>query len=246
MTESPRGVIIGATSGIATSVARHWAETDGMREFLLVGRDQARLDAVAADLRSRAEQVQTTVVTSDLADVAAIVETCRSIADFAPTHVLVAHGNMHDQHAMQEDLALAADQLQLAGVSVVLWVERLVDVLSSGRIGVIGSVAGDRGRQSNYLYGATKAMIETASEGIQNRLHGNDALSLTLIKPGPTRSPMTAGMSSAGLADPARVAADIARGLEARRPVVYTPAKWALIMAVVRALPRPVFNRTKL
>jgi len=113
-----------------------------------------------------------------------------------------------------------------------------------GHIAVIGSVAGDRGRKSNYAYGAAKGLVETYLQGMQHRF-ARRSIKITLVKPGPTQTPMTAHLQSAGvkLAPVEKVAADIVAGIESGKPVVYTPAKWALIMAVIRNLPRFIFNR---
>lgn len=109
-------------------------------------------------------------------------------------------------------------------------------------MGVVGSVAGDRGRQSNYLYGAAKAMVAVGVAGLQHRLANND-VSITLIKPGPTATPMTDHLrgGTLRLAKAERVGADIVRGIDRRTPVLYTPTKWALIMAVIKRLPRRIF-----
>jgi short-subunit dehydrogenase len=113
-----------------------------------------------------------------------------------------------------------------------------------GALGIIGSVAGDRGRKSNYVYGAAKGLVERYAQGLQHRLAGS-GVTVTLVKPGPTDTPMTSHLKQQGakLADVESVARDIVDGIAAGRPEVYTPGKWALIMAVIRNLPRPVFHR---
>jgi short-subunit dehydrogenase len=117
----------------------------------------------------------------------------------------------------------------------------------AGTLGVIGSVAGDRGRQSNYLYGAAKAMVATAVEGLQHRVAGTD-VRITLIKPGPTHTPMTDHLRGGklALAPVETVAGEIVTALDKGTPVLYTPGKWRIIMAIIRALPRAIFHRTKL
>ena len=108
-----------------------------------------------------------------------------------------------------------------------------------GRLAVIGSVAGDRGRKSNYIYGASKALIDRYMQGLQHRigLLGSN-VTATLIKPGPTQTPMTAGISGKGkMATPEQVAKDIVDGIHANKRVIYTPSKWAIIMMIIRHLP---------
>ena len=113
-----------------------------------------------------------------------------------------------------------------------------------GTLGVIGSVAGDRGRKSNYVYGAGKGLVARYAQGLQHRLAGT-GVTVTLIKPGPTRTPMTAHLGDSGpsLADVAKVAATIVSGMEKRRNVVYAPRRWWVIMMIIRHLPRFIFNK---
>lgn len=234
-------VIVGATSAIAVATARLWA-LRGTRRFHLIGRDESRLQAVADDLVARGDGVTATVSAVDLVDPTAISAEVGRASALEPEVVLIAHGNMHDQAAMQRDLALASDQLLVAGVSPVLWLEAFVDALSRGTVAIIGSVAGDRGRRKNYLYGSTKAMIERAAQGMQHRLAGSE-VHVVLIKPGPTKTPMTASVAGGRLASPADVASVMASGVDKRSPVVYAPPLWRLIMLVVRTIPRAIFDK---
>jgi hypothetical protein len=174
-----------------------------------------------------------------------VAETCQPDV---PDLVLIAHGSLPDQPACQDDLALVADALAVNGVSPALWAEafadRLVAAGQAATLGLIGSVAGDRGRKTNYVYGAAKGLVERYAQGLQHRLAAS-AVRVCLIKPGPTATPMTAHLQSQGarLAPVADVAADIVRGLAAGKPVIYTPAKWWLIMGVIRHLPRAIFHK---
>jgi short-subunit dehydrogenase len=114
-------------------------------------------------------------------------------------------------------------------------------------IGIIGSVAGDRGRKSNYSYGAAKAFIETYSRGLQHRLVGTGAQVL-LIKPGPVNTPMTAHLQGKlkSMASTESVAIEIDRAISSRKPTLYTPRKWAFIMFVIRSIPAAIFNKLNL
>ncbi|MDF2444406.1 MAG: decaprenylphospho-beta-D-erythro-pentofuranosid-2-ulose 2-reductase [Subtercola sp.] len=242
-------VVIGATSAIASNCTRLWLE-GGASSALLIGRDQAGLDRLATDLRVRFPQARIETSSMDLLDVTAIGEAVTGFAGPGTAGaeagsgltVLVAHGSMTEQSESQTDLAKAADVLQVTGVSPSLWIEALADTMTAGTIAVLGSVAGDRGRKKNYIYGASKGLIERMAEGLQHRLAGSE-LRVVLVKPGPTATPMTAGMPQGGLAPVAAVAADVVKGVNAGRPVVYAPLKWQAIMTVVRLIPRPVFNR---
>ncbi|KQQ06165.1 MULTISPECIES: SDR family NAD(P)-dependent oxidoreductase [unclassified Rathayibacter] len=237
-------VVVGATSAIAEHTLRLWLGT-GARSALLVGRDSARLEKLAADLRVRFPTAALSVSAVDLtdpADISSVVES--SLEGGAPDTVLIAHGAMTTQEEASADLAVARDVLVVTGVSVALWMEAYANALTSGTIGVIGSVAGDRGRKTNYVYGSAKGLVERFAQGLQHRLAGS-RLSVVLIKPGPTDTPMTASMkqSGASLASVESVAKDVAAAMSAGRAVAYAPVKWRVIMTVIKALPAPIFNR---
>ncbi|SEJ39818.1 SDR family NAD(P)-dependent oxidoreductase [Demequina mangrovi] len=239
-----RAVVIGATSGMAEAVMRLWV-SGGTGRLHLVGRSRERLEAVAGDLAARSDAVEVTIHACDLTDPAAISAAVGEVSALDPDVVLIAHGAMYEQADMQEDLALADQQLRVTGVSPVLWAEACVDALDRGVVAVIGSVAGDRGRRKNYLYGSSKGMVERAVEGMQHRVHGSRQR-VVLIKPGPTATPMTAALDPGGLADVDEVARSIAVGIAKGAPVLYVPGQWRAIMAVIRSMPRPVFNRLDL
>ncbi|CAM3750420.1 SDR family NAD(P)-dependent oxidoreductase [Paracidovorax anthurii] len=248
----PRTIaIVGATSSIAQHCARLWLARGGVQRLVLVGRDAARLESVAADLQVRAPATRVEAFAGDLVDPAAIATTVRDLcAAGTPDLVLIAHGNLPDQTACEADLAAVRQALEVNGVSPVLWAETFAGALRAGghgRIGIIGSVAGDRGRQSNYVYGAAKGLVERYAQGLQHRLAGT-GVRVTLVKPGPTDTPMTAHLKARGarLASAEEVAGAIVRGMDAGRYVVYAPAKWALIMRIIRSLPRWVFHRMKI
>jgi short-subunit dehydrogenase len=112
-------------------------------------------------------------------------------------------------------------------------------------VSAISSVAGDRGRAGNYPYGASKAGLSAYLEGLRQRLRGSGVL-IQVVKPGPIRTRMTAGMRGFAMAEPETAARDIVRGIDRGRDEVYTPGYWRLVMAVIRAIPAPVFKRMKL
>ena len=149
----------------------------------------------------------------------------------------------------RRSLAQAEAAMDLNGLSPVLFAEAFVGPLQqagAGTLVILGSVAGDRGRKSNYVYGAAKGLVTRYAQGLQHRLAlAGSAVKVVLVKPGPTDTAMTAHLKAQGakLADPDEVAAAIVRGAERGQPVVYAPGKWALIMLVIRHLPRFVFNR---
>jgi short-subunit dehydrogenase len=247
MPDSPqRIVIVGATSSIAEHCARLWVA--GRKVALtLVGRDAARLERVAADLRVRGSGASVAVRTVDFADARAIQGLVDALArEGLPDQVLIAHGSLPDQQACQRDLALAAEALDVNAISPVLFAEAFSGHMEpvGGVITIIGSVAGDRGRRSNYVYGAAKGLVTRYAQGLQHRLAGSASkLKVVLVKPGPTATPMTAHLPQRGLAPAEAVARLIVQGSKAGKPVVYAPGKWALVMMVIRHLPAFVFNK---
>jgi decaprenylphospho-beta-D-erythro-pentofuranosid-2-ulose 2-reductase len=246
MIERRRVMIIGATSAIAQHCARYWVKSAS--SMLLVGRNEGRLSEVAADLRVRGPQVDVRVAQLDFNNAEDIQSLIRDYATTGAIDIaLIAQGSLPDQAACENSLSLCADTLGLNGISPALFMEALANEMSSaggGQLGVIGSVAGDRGRKSNYVYGAAKGMLERYAQGLQHRTAGS-GLGITLIKPGPTLTPMTAHLQGKGpaLADVEDVARCIVDGMQKQKPVVYVPGKWLLIMLVIRHLPRWIFNR---
>jgi len=113
-----------------------------------------------------------------------------------------------------------------------------------GTIALIGSVAGDRGRKSNYVYGAAKGLVTRYAQGLQHRFAGS-GVKVVLVKPGPTDTPMTAHLKGQGakLAPVESVAGQIVDGIAAGKAVVYAPGKWWLVMMIIRHLPAFVFNK---
>jgi short-subunit dehydrogenase len=237
-------VIIGAGSAIAEHCARHWASPSV--DFVLVGRDAARLQVIADDLRVRSPQSHISLRLADFHDPASIAALASDLAaECRLDIVLIAHGMLPSQPDCQQDLKAAREALLVNGVSPVLFAEAFVAQLErqqQGTLALIGSVAGDRGRKSNYVYGAAKGLVERYLQGLQHRFAGS-AVKIVLIKPGPTATPMTAHLPPRGLASALDVARCIVDGIAAGRPVIYAPARWRLIMMVIRHLPRALFNR---
>ena len=237
--------VIGATSGIAQSCLRLWAERGA--DLVLIARDPGKLLVASADLTARGAASVTTAGI-DLGDAAGVERAVECVAENGPVDVvLIAFGVMPAQAEADESPAAAHTLLDVTGTLNVLALHLSVLALLAqghGTVAILGSVAGDRGRKSNYLYGSTKAMVATAAAGLQHRVAGTD-VSVVLVKPGPTRTPMTEGLDGAkGMAKPEVVAAQVLAGIDRRAPVVYAPGKWRLIMAVVRSLPRRVFHKT--
>jgi len=243
-----RVLIIGATSAIAAETARVFAAY-GARLFL-TGRHSGRLDAVAADLKVRgAAQVETALLeVTDISRHAGVVEAAFAALGGLDV-VLIAHGTLPDQRRCEESVAetLAALEVNFtATIALLTLLANRFEAARQGCIGVITSVAGDRGRQSNYVYGAAKGGVERFLEGLRNRLFRSGVAVIT-IKPGFVDTPMTAGVAKNPLfASPRRVGRAIYRAIEARRSVVYIPWFWRPIMFLVTALPESIFQRLRL
>ena len=244
-----RILIIGATSAIATACARIWA-VQGASLFL-VARDAEKLELLAGDLTVRG---------------AAKVHIFQMDANETPAHsamfdaavqalgqidiVLIAHGTLPDQRACEADASVALREFATNGLSVIALLTVLANKFErqrGGTIGVITSVAGDRGRPSNYLYGSAKAAVSVFCEGLRARLF-KAGVSLTDIRPGFVATPMTRGLPLPGLlvVQPEVVAKRIVTGIERQVDVLYAPAFWSLIMLIIRNIPSTVFKKMKL
>lgn len=244
-----RIAIFGATSDIAVAYARLCAGK-GAR-LVLFARDLTALGAVAADLKVRgAADVQTRLADfSDLGSLARVSEEAWSA--FGGLDVaLIAYGSLPEQAALNADPSVLAAALDLNFVSPAILANLLAgpfEAARAGAIAVITSVAGDRGRQSNYAYGAAKGGCQKFLEGLRHRLFPAGVTVLD-IRPGFVATKMTAHLPQGGplWATPDRVAGDIATALEKGRAVLYTPWFWWGIMTIVKAVPRALFHRTKL
>lgn len=242
-----RIVIVGATSVIAEHCARLWVKESPI-DLVLVGRDMEKIEFVAADLRVRSPESNIKSMVVDFNDPHKITALVDSISKDAGVNiVLIAHGSLPDQQSCQNDLGLCSDALNVNGISPVLFAEAFAGYMekaNAGTLAIIGSVAGDRGRKSNYVYGAAKGLVTRYVQGLQHRF-ANSAVKVVLIKPGPTDTPMTAHLkqNGAALASVDTVAANIVHGINQGKSVVYTPPKWFLIMMIIRHLPEFIFKK---
>lgn len=244
-----RFLIIGATSAIAHAVARRRAAR-GARLFL-VGRRAGPLEAHAADLRARgAADVRSAVLdANETARHAEVLDTAFAAYGGFDT-VLLAFGTLPDQAACEASVEAALDAFDTNARATLALLTRLgnrFEAQGAGVIGVISSPAADRGRASNYVYGAAKAAVATFTSGLRQRLFRHGVRVVTL-SPGFVDTPMTAAFPKGGplWVGPERVAVDIDRALAGGFGTVYTPWFWRWIMVVIRALPERLFVRLKL
>ncbi len=245
---SKRILVIGATSAIAEAAARQWAARG--EALFLVGRQRQRLDDIAADLKVRGA-TKTGVFAMDVTDVAAHATMLdAAVAELGGLDVaLIAHGTLPDQKACEASVETTLREIDNNGLSVIALCTLLgnrFEAQGSGSIAVIGSVAGDRGRQSNYVYGAAKGMVTRFLQGLRNRLAKKNVQVLT-IKPGFVDTPMTAAFKKGALwAQPADVARGILAAIDKGKDEVYLPGFWRLIMLVIRHIPEFIFKKLSL
>jgi decaprenylphospho-beta-D-erythro-pentofuranosid-2-ulose 2-reductase len=241
-------LIIGAGSAIAQSVSRILAARGDA--LYLVGRNSAVLEAIAADLMIRGAKA-VHVEAMDANDFATH-EPMLARADLALAGldtVLIAHGTLSDQSACEQSIDLMLREVATNGISVIALAMRIGSLFEqkhAGTIAVISSVAGDRGRQSNYVYGSAKALVTSFLSGLRQRLR-KSGVSVITIKPGFVDTPMTAAFPKGALwAKPQQIGSGIVKAIDRSAAVVYLPSFWRPIMFIIRAIPETVFQRLKL
>lgn len=241
-------MIIGATSAIAHATARLWASEENA--LYLVARDPDKLEAIAQDLETRgAGQLETRVM--DMLEQqqhqALVEDAVQRLGGL--DRVLIAHGTLPDQKACEASVDQTRRELEINCLSTISMVTRMASHFESqgtGTIAVITSVAGDRGRQSNYVYGTAKGALSLFLQGLRNRFYRSNVQVLT-IKPGFVDTPMTAAFAKGLLwAQPERVAADIDKAIRKGKDVIYTPFFWRYIMWIIKAIPESLFKRLSL
>jgi decaprenylphospho-beta-D-erythro-pentofuranosid-2-ulose 2-reductase len=240
-----RILIIGATSAIAEATARRYAERGAA--IHLLARQAERLEVIASDLCTRGGNITTGLLdVNDGASYGAALDAAWEALGSVDI-ALIAHGTLPDQAACDASADLALREFATNGTSTIALCATLAQRLQTGAtLAVISSVAGDRGRASNYLYGSAKAAVSAYLSGLGQRLHPAGINVLT-IKPGFVDTPMTASFKKGALwATPAKVAKDIVHAIDKRKAVAYTPRFWALIMRVIISIPEAIFRKIRL
>ena len=242
-----RVLVFGAVSAIAREACRRYAEQGC--SLYLVARNPEHLGVLAQDLRVRgAPLVQTGVLDFNHFELHE-PEVDKAFTVLGEVDIaLVCHGSLPDQGACERDFRLALAEINSNGLSVISLLTLLAPRMARqqhGTIAVITSVAGDRGRQSNFVYGAAKALVSTYLQGLRGRLLASN-VHVVDIRPGFVDSPMTAAFRKGLLwSSPARVADIMIRSIARRRHTVYAPFWWRYIMFVVRMVPEFIFKRLK-
>jgi hypothetical protein len=244
-------VIFGANSAIAAACARLWV-AQGCNLFL-VGRNKANLQNLIADLRVRASADQHIEgMSADLNDLDRHGELFAQAEQQigAMDIVLVAHGSLPDQKVCEQSVVKTIEEMStnaLSVVSLLTLAANRMEAQGAGVIAAISSVAGDRGRQSNYIYGAAKGMVSLFMQGMRNRL-AQKGVAVVTIKPGFVDTPMTSHFEKKGVlwVQPETIAKDIVRVVERRCDVVYLPGIWRWIMLIIKHIPEAIFKRLSL
>ncbi|MEM6408674.1 MAG: SDR family NAD(P)-dependent oxidoreductase [Pseudomonadota bacterium] len=241
---SDNWIILGATSSMAKAFAR--AVSDRGDRVFLAGRDMADLQASASDCRFRgaalAEAVQFDA--RDSAGFPAIVDRVRQ--EDGLINVAVFVGSMPPQAAIDADPTLIQGVVLDSHTGPATFLQMIapeIEARGGGTVVGVGSVAGDRGRIGNYVYGSAKAGFHTYLSGLRNRLTRSGGHVVT-VKPGFVDTAMTWGIEGMFLvAPPEKVARDILRAVERRTDVLYTPFFWRIIMGIIRTIPERVFKK---
>ena len=238
-----RILIIGATSTIAEHCARIWAIRGD--ELYLIARNATRLQTIVADLKVRGAS-EVTAYCSDLND----MDRHDELLDAAESGmngvdvVLIAHGTLSNQKSCENSVSETLTEIQsnaLSTISLLTLIANRFEANKNGTICVISSVAGDRGRASNYVYGSAKAMVTAFTSGLRQRLH-KSGVAVVTIKPGFVDTPMTAEFKKGILwAKSHTVAKKIITAIEKKKAEVYVPLFWWAIMAVIKGLPSKIF-----
>jgi decaprenylphospho-beta-D-erythro-pentofuranosid-2-ulose 2-reductase len=247
---SNRVVMLGALSAIATAAARIYAREGAA--LVLVARNEERLKALAADLKARGA-VHVEIAAMDLEAEAGNAAT--HLADWAARmgeidHVHLVYGYLGSQPEASANRAELSRIMTSNFTSAVHWCEAAANVLRGqkhGSLVAVSSVAGDRGRQSNYAYGAAKGGLALFIQGIAHSLAGTGARAVA-VKPGFVDTPMTDGLKKGGpmWASADQIGKALRRAADRGGPIQYAPGKWRLVMAIIRSVPAFVFHKTKL
>ncbi len=244
MTFWKRAIIVGASSGIGEALARTLA-ADGT-QVALVARRQDKLEVLASALNVSAGTSLARAYAHDVTQPETAAPLFESITrDLGGLDLIIyAAGIMPPIGPEEYATAKDAETIAANFTGAVAWLNeaaRRFEKAQAGTIVGISSVAGDRGRRGNPVYGATKAALNAYLESLRNRIERRGAFVVT-IKPGPVKTPMTEGLKMPGMISAEQAAAEILRAAKDRVRVAYVPGKWKPIMAVIRAIPAPIFK----
>lgn len=241
-------LVIGAASAIAQETIKLFAK-DGDSMYL-TDLKYSRLVAISEDFQTR-YNVNVFIKEFDVLD---FDEHSNLIADAADKLgqidiILIAHGTLPDQHKMQDNYLDAITEFNINGLSVISLstvASQYFESRGKGTLAVISSVAGDRGRQSNYLYGSAKGAVSLFLQGLRNRLSSSEIKVIT-IKPGMVDTPMTAHLPKGILfAKASAVGKGIYDAILKKKDIAYIPGYWRFVMFIIKHIPESIFKKLKL
>lgn len=245
MEQNKNIIVFGATSAIAHAVLKIYAKASC--NLYLVARNPEKLAVVADDLSSRGASILMTE-SYDFDNYSKLINSLNAAKkQFSSIDIVfVAHGTLPEQKELEQDPLALTEFININYLStahICLTAVNLLEKQNNGTIAIISSVAGDRGRKSNYIYGASKSAVNTLIEGIQGRLC-KSAIKITNIKPGMIDTPMTEAMSKGILwANPETIAPLIVQGIKKGKNTIYVPTFWRLIMLVIKLIPTKILQR---
>jgi decaprenylphospho-beta-D-erythro-pentofuranosid-2-ulose 2-reductase len=238
-------LIIGASSAIAEATARIWAQRGD--KLFLVARNEERLNVIAEDLKVRGSSgVHSYCMDANNFDQhSSMLDKAFGVLGGIDI-VLIAHGTLSNQKECEHSVDLTMQEIKTNALSAIALLTHLANRFEkkgAGTIAIISSVAGDRGRASNYVYGSAKAMVTTFVSGLRQRIY-KSGVSVVTIKPGFVDTPMTAEFKKGLLwAKPVAVAEKIVQAIDKRKDEVYVPAFWWAVMMVIKTIPNSIFKR---
>lgn len=241
-------LIVGGASAIASEAAKLFAQEGA--ELFLCDLKKSRLEAVRDDILSR-HNTKIEIEEFDALDFEKHAEFLDSVVSQIGgiDVVLIAHGTLPNQTVMQEDNLAAVREFNINGLSVISFatvVANYFEKVGKGTLAVISSVAGDRGRKSNYLYGSAKGAVSLFLQGLRNRLASTEVKVIT-IKPGMVDTPMTANMPKSFLfAKSEVVGKGIYDAINSGKDIVYLPMFWRCIMFIIKHIPEVIFKKLNL
>lgn len=242
-------LVFGATSKLAEETVRHIKGVG--TKVMLVAQNQSKLDVIYKELKTWNPEVEYFTYILDALDFA----NHQTMFDEAINKLggldtfFVAHGTLPDNEKIRKDATQTVKEFNINCLSVI----SLCTICSNffenqrkGTIAVISSVAGERGRQSNYIYGAAKAGVSAYLQGLRNRMFEFGVTVIT-IKPGMVKTPMTLGMPDSPLfAKPDKVGKDIYKAIKNKKDIIFTPSYWKIIMTIIKLIPESIFKKLKL
>lgn len=240
--------VFGATSKIAEETIKNYAKDNAC--FYLVGRDLSKIEIVKKDLIARgAEKV--CIETCDALDwgkhQTTIENADRELGQL--DLILIAHGTLPDNEGIRNNHIKVIEEFNINCTSIIslcTLASTYFEKKCKGTIAVISSVAGERGRQSNFIYGSAKSGVSAYLQGLRNRLYPIGIKVIT-IKPGMVDTPMTAKMKKGLLfANPTTVGKQIYKGINIGRDIMFVPGYWKYIMYVIKSIPESIFKKLKL